>query len=53
MSPNTKIIGVQPDGAASMKASFDAKKIVTLESMSRFCDGSAVKTVPKTTFELC
>ena len=28
-----------------MKASFDANKIVTIESMSRFCDGSAVKTV--------
>ncbi|CAD8163275.1 unnamed protein product [Paramecium octaurelia] len=53
MSPNTKIIGVQPDGAASMKASFDAKKVVTIESMSRFCDGSAVKTVPKLTFDIC
>jgi threonine dehydratase len=29
-----------------MKASFDAKKIVRIEEMSRFCDGSAVKTVP-------
>ncbi|CAD8073500.1 unnamed protein product [Paramecium primaurelia] len=53
LSPNTKIIGVQPDGAASMKASFDANQIVTIESMSRFCDGSAVKTVPKITFDIC
>jgi threonine dehydratase len=29
-----------------MKASFNEEKVVTLTTMSRFCDGSAVKTVP-------
>jgi len=46
MSPNTKIIGVQPSGADSMIQSFKAKKVVHSEIMSRFCDGSAVPTVP-------
>lgn len=29
-----------------MRASFDAGKVVKIEEMSRFCDGSAVNTVP-------
>lgn len=46
MSPNTKVIGVQPSGADSMLQSFNAKQIVKQEHFSRFCEGSAVPSVP-------
>ena len=53
VSPNTKIIGVEPSGAAGMKASIKAGKVVTLKEIDKFVDGAAVKTVGKLTFEIC
>ncbi len=50
--PKIKIIGVEPAGAASMKRAFQAKKVVTLETIDTFVDGAAVKTVGKKTFEI-
>lgn len=52
-SPNTKIIGVEPDGAPSMKASIDAGKLVRLDKISKFVDGAAVQEVGDKTFEIC
>lgn len=52
-SPNTKIIGVEPEGAAAMQASIVAGEIVTLASIDKFVDGAAVKTVGEMTFQLC
>lgn len=52
-SPNTKIIGVEPEGAAAMQASIVAGEIVTLASIDKFVDGAAVKTVGELTFQLC
>jgi threonine dehydratase len=52
-SPQTKLIGVEPLGAPSMKAALDAGKPVVLESIQRFVDGAAVKKVGDITFELC
>jgi len=53
ISPQTKIIGVEPSGAASMKASVEAGEIVTLEAMDKFVDGAAVRRVGGLTFDLC
>ena len=47
ISPETKIIGVEAAGAPSMKRSFEAGHIVTLEEMDTFADGIAVRTLPK------
>ncbi len=53
MSPNTKIIGVEPAGAASMKAAFDNGKVVELKEINKFVDGAAVQKVGEITFEVC
>ncbi|WP_435924071.1 threonine ammonia-lyase IlvA [Paenibacillus sp. DYY-L-2] len=45
VSPETKLIGVEPSGAASMAESIKQKKVVTLESIDKFVDGAAVKRV--------
>ncbi|MFZ1530396.1 MAG: threonine ammonia-lyase [Ferruginibacter sp.] len=52
-SPQTNIIGVEPEGAASMKAALDAGIPVTLENIDRFVDGAAVKRVGEITFNIC
>lgn len=53
LSPHTKIIGVEPAGAASMKASIEVGQVVELESIDKFVDGAAVKKVGYKTFEIC
>lgn len=50
--PNTKIIAVEPEGAASLKASMDAGKVVSLDRISNFVDGAAVKEIGKLPFEI-
>ncbi len=52
LSPTTKIIGVEPKGAASMSTSLKESRIVTLDSIDTFVDGAAVKQVGKIGFEL-
>lgn len=52
-SPQTKIIGVEPQGAPSMKEALKAGKPVMLESIQRFVDGASVKKVGDLTFEIC
>ncbi|MGU3373861.1 threonine ammonia-lyase IlvA [Chryseobacterium sp. M5A1_1a] len=53
LSPQTKIIGVEPSAAASMKKALEHGKPVLLEKISRFVDGAAVQQVGNLTFELC
>ena len=53
ISPNTKIIGVEPSGAPAMKLSLEAGEIVTLEKIDNFVDGAAVKRVGDLTFNIC
>lgn len=53
LSPNTRIIGVEPEGAAAMKASWEADKIVSLEHIDKFVDGAAVKRVGELTYAIC
>ncbi|MBL0742611.1 threonine ammonia-lyase IlvA [Chryseolinea lacunae] len=52
-SPQTKIVGVEPLGAPSMKEALAAGKPVVLDKIQRFVDGAAVKKVGDLTFELC
>lgn len=53
VSPATKVIGVEPSGAASMRASLDKGEVVTLDEIEKFVDGAAVKQVGKFTFDIC
>lgn len=53
LSPHTKIIGVEPSAAASMKKALEKGKPVLLEKISRFVDGAAVQKVGDLNFELC
>ena len=50
--PNTKIIGAEPAGAASMIAALKTGHPVTLENIDRFADGTAVKRAGAMTFEV-
>ncbi len=52
ISPTTKIIGVEPLGAASMKATIEAGKVVTLDEVDKFVDGASVKRIGDLTFEV-
>lgn len=52
LSPETKIIGVEPLGAPSMKASIEKGEVVNLETIDKFVDGAAVKEVGKLNFEI-
>jgi threonine dehydratase len=44
LNPNVKVYGVEPTGAASMKASLEAGHVVTLDKVVTIADGVAVKT---------
>ncbi|HLP38712.1 threonine ammonia-lyase [Lacibacter sp.] len=52
-SPKTKIIGLEPEGAPSMKEALAAGHPVTVENIDRFVDGAAVKRVGDVTFSIC
>ncbi len=52
LSPRTKIIGVEPEDAASMYESLKAGSRVTLDRVGTFADGVAVKRVGEETFRL-
>ena len=53
LSPQTKIIGVEPEGAPSMSVSIQNKINTALESVDKFVDGASVKKVGALNFELC
>ncbi|HVD98551.1 MAG TPA: threonine ammonia-lyase [Cytophagaceae bacterium] len=53
MSPETKIIGVEPEGAPSMFKSIQHQKNITLDHIDKFVDGAAVKRVGDLNFEIC
>ncbi len=53
LSPNTKIIGVEPEGAASMKTSIANGVNTTLEEINKFVDGAAVRRVGDKALEIC
>ena len=53
MSPETKIIGVEPAGAPCMKAAIENGGPVELEEIDKFVDGAAVKKAGVKTYEVC
>ena len=53
LSKKTKIIGVQPAGAPTMKKSINQNKVITLNEIDNFVDGAAVRKVGDLTFDYC
>ena len=44
LNPNVQVVGVEPAGAACMKAALEAGKVVTLPKVNTIADGVAVRT---------
>ncbi|SFU38110.1 L-threonine ammonia-lyase [Pustulibacterium marinum] len=53
LSPETKIIGIEPLGAPSMLTSMTNGENTTLEEVDKFVDGASVKRVGDLTFAIC
>lgn len=53
LRPEIKVIGVEPEEAASMKAAIAAGHPVPLDQVGLFADGVAVRQVGDETFRLC
>ena len=53
LSPKTKIIGIEPAGAPSMKESIIKNKIIKLRKIDNFVDGAAVHKIGTIPFEFC
>ncbi len=53
MSPETKIIGVEPAGAPCMKEAIKNGGPVKLEKIDTFVDGAAVQMAGSMTYEVC
>jgi threonine dehydratase len=52
LKPTVKVIGVEAEGAQSMKLSLEKNKIVPLKSIMTIADGIAIKTPKELTFSL-
>ena len=53
ISPETKVIGVEPAGAPCMKTAIEKGEIVDLEHIDKFVDGAAVKKAGALTYQVC
>ncbi|MFD0694060.1 threonine ammonia-lyase IlvA [Paenibacillus sp. GCM10027628] len=53
VSPQTRIVGAEPEGADSMSESLRQGHVVTLSTIDKFVDGAAVKQVGQLTFDIC
>ncbi len=53
VSPETKIIAVEPEGAATLQTSLKAGTPTPLNKVDGFADGVAVKLIGKNTLEIC
>ncbi|HEL1619287.1 TPA: threonine ammonia-lyase IlvA [Streptococcus suis] len=51
-APEIKIVGVEANGARSMKAAFDKGRPIKLASIDKFADGIAVQKVGASTYEV-
>lgn len=51
--PDVKVIGVEAEGSACLKAALAAGEPVNLDRVSLFADGVAVKRIGEETFRLC
>lgn len=52
INPNIKIIGVEPEGATTLKTSLKNGKVTPLDSVNTIADGVAVKTAGEKTFNI-
>ena len=52
LSPDTKLIGVEPEGSPTLKVSLENNKVTPLEHIDKFVDGAAVKRAGDITFEI-
>ncbi|NLP28986.1 MAG: threonine ammonia-lyase [Clostridia bacterium] len=52
INPNIKVIGVEPEGCASMKLSIEGNRLIDLPSTKTIADGAAVKKPGELTFPL-
>ena len=53
LSPNTKIIGIEAEGAPGMKTSIENNRVTKLDRIETFADGIAVQQVGDLTFNIC
>ena len=53
LSPSTKVIGIEPEGAPAMHQSLERGKNTELNSIDPFVDGAAVRKVGDDAYELC
>lgn len=51
--PDIRLIGVEGEGQASMKAAFKAGQPVELHDLDLFCDGTAVRQAGALPYEVC
>ena len=51
-SPNTRIVAVEPAGAATLQTSVRAKQRIPLNNVDKFADGVAVKMIGEKTFQI-
>lgn len=52
ISPHTKMIGVEPEGAPALYNSRLEDKVITLDKIDKFVDGAAVKKIGDKTFSI-
>lgn len=53
LSPNTRLIGIEPVGAPAMFQSIVQDQLVVLPTIDKFVDGAAVKQVGRQTYGIC
>ena len=53
LSPNTKVIGVEPEGAPSMVKAIELNKNIKLAKIDKFVDGAAVQQVGNLNYKIC
>lgn len=53
LSPNTHLVGLEPEGAPSMSESMKVRKLIQLNDIDKFVDGASVKQVGAHNFTIC
>ena len=53
LRPEIKVIGVESEDSACLKAALDANERVVLDQVGIFADGTAVAQIGETTFDIC
>lgn len=53
ISPETQMIGVEPEGAPSMSEAIRVQTVAPLGKIDKFVDGAAVKCVGEKTYDIC